>query len=67
MKPKESSRKFLYESPKQQKPTLAQSLYSRLDLDTTSVLCPNTQTLFSPSSREGVLLSGGLFNGQAKR
>jgi len=64
MKPvKKESRKFLYESPK---PTLAQSLYSRLDLETTSVLCPNTQTLFSPNSREGVLLSGGIFNGDGK-
>lgn len=34
--------KFLYVQPEPPKPTLAQTIYARLELDTTSVLCPNT-------------------------
>ena len=51
--------KFLTVQPEYTpKPNLAQTLYNRIDLETTSVLCPNTQTIFAPNSKDGYLLSG---------
>jgi hypothetical protein len=51
--------KILYMTPPPiNQETLARTIYAKVDLDTTSFLCPNTQMLFSPDSKESLLMTG---------
>ena len=65
MVPTQTKNKFLYVAPNPPaaapRPAfdkLYQSKYEQLSVDTTSVLCPTSQLLFSPQSSESLLISG---------